>query len=66
MSKIEKIFPLAGDIVSQRLKAKKLLDTANPITVQIVLAILAESQKQRRLKADFLKGWQDAEKERNR
>ncbi|NLW83657.1 MAG: hypothetical protein GXY41_04525 [Phycisphaerae bacterium] len=67
MSKpLEPIFPLPGDIDKQRRQVKRLIATATPAIVQAVLVILADHHKQNRLKADFLKGWRQAETELGR
>ena len=60
------IFPLAGDIIQQRRTAKTLIDKADPVTVQIALALLMQIHKQQRLKADYLALCQQAEKELGR
>ncbi|NLB03351.1 MAG: hypothetical protein GX841_08220 [Bacteroidales bacterium] len=62
---IDPVFPLAGDVVQHRKAVKKLISTADPVTVQIVLALLKQVDKKQRLKADYLAFWQ-AEKERGR
>lgn len=51
---IDPIFPLTGSIDRQRQKAKALIEQADPVTVQITLALLSQIHKQRRLKADYL------------
>ncbi len=48
------VFPLAGTIDRQRQRAKDLIDRADPVTVQITLALLSQIRKQRKLKADYL------------
>ena len=43
-----------------------MIKTASPTVVSAVFAILADHHKQKRLKADYLKGWQQSEKELRR
>jgi len=44
------ISPLAGDVNAWREKTKKLIDRSNPTTIQAVLVLLLELDKQKKLR----------------
>jgi hypothetical protein len=45
-TKITPVFPLAGDVTTWRRKVKRMISTANPTTVQAILVLLLELDKQ--------------------
>jgi hypothetical protein len=51
---LKPIFPLAGDVTAWRRKVKRLISTASPTTVQAILVLLLELDKQIKLR-DYYK-----------
>lgn len=49
-TKLGPTFPLVGNPKDWRRKTKKLIDTANPTTIQAVLVLLLEMDRQTQLK----------------